>query len=123
MSEIVPTSTTLSDYDQVTTLDGRDYLLRCLFNEREGLWYLSMADVDGTLIVAGIKIVVEWDLLRRLVGPARPPGILIARDTTSPAVDFEAGEKIGALDPGLEDLGGRVTLVYISADEVAELGG
>jgi hypothetical protein len=87
-------------YDFEVELDGRAYVCVLRWNEREGSWYLSLLDADRVDIVAGVRVVVDWDLLRRVVDARRPPGVLIAVDTTS------AGE------PGLTDLGGRVLLTY-----------
>lgn len=121
MSQIIDTSIELNDYRQVTTLDGRDYVLRFLFNEREDKWYLSVADESDVSIVHGIKIVPLVSLLRKVTDARRPPGVLMARDMTGADVDFSAGEKIVDLDPGLNDLGGRVLLFYFAEDELVDI--
>lgn len=123
MSQILDTSTDLSDYRQVTTLDGVDFVLRFLFNEREGKWYLSLADADDVSIVHGVKIVPLISLLRKVTDARRPAGLLMARDLTGPDVDFAAGQKVLDLDPGLTDLGagGRVRLFYFTADELVDV--
>ena len=120
MSEIIPTSTTLSDYRQTTSLDGRDYILRLLYNQREGTWFLSLYDEEEDPIAESLKVVVSFSLLRLLTDPRKPPGILMAFDTTAPTP--AAGEKLLALDPGLGDLGERVILSYFTEAEAAELG-
>ena len=119
MSLTIPTSTERSDYVQTTTLDGRDYIFRFLFNQREGKWYMRLADQDDVPIVEGVKLVADYNLLKRIVDARRPPGYMIAKDTTALDVDVAAGEKITALDPGLPDLGGRVLLLYFTEAEVA----
>lgn len=122
MPQVIPTSTELSDYTQVTTLDGRSYILRFLFNQREDRWYLNLSDADGVSIVDGIKIVVGFFLLRRVTDARRPPGRLIAKDLTArDADDIAAGDKILELDPGLTDLGARVKLLYLEESELAAL--
>lgn len=120
MSEIIDTSIELNDYRQVTTLDGRDYILRFLFNEREGKWYLSVSDESDVPIVNGVKIVPLISLLRKVKDSRKPPGLLMARDLTAADAAFDAGEKVVDLDPGLNDLGegGRVRLFYFTADEL-----
>jgi hypothetical protein len=88
-------------WDERTTLDGREYLIRLDWNGREGRWYLSLETVDGIQLMRGVKIVSNWPLLRRLVAPEAPPGPLIAQSfspDTSP--------------PGFYDLGRRVRLLY-----------
>ena len=121
MSETIPTSTELTDYVQTTSLDGRAYIIRLLHNQREDKWYMRLADQDDVPIVEGIKVVAESDLLQRIVDTRRPPGIIIAKDTTAPDVDISIGEQILATDPGLTELGGRVLLIYLTEAEVAEL--
>lgn len=119
MAQLIPTSTELADYRQVTNLDGRDYVLRFLYNTREDRWYLYLYDQDESPIVGGIKIVAEIDLLQRVTDPRRPPGILIARDLTA----SDDAPKIESEDPGLNDLGqdGRVKLLYFTESEAAAL--
>lgn len=116
MSQVVPTSIELSDYRQVTSLDGRDYVLRFIHNAREDRWYVQISDQDGDPIVS-TKVVAEIDLLQRVTDPRRPPGKLVARDlsATDPS---DTQPKILSEDPGLRDLGGRVTLLYFTAAEV-----
>lgn len=122
MSLRIPTSTTFPLYSQTTTLDGVDYVLRFLWNQREGSWFFSLLDADEDPIVEGLKVVVNLPLLRLVTDERKPPGVLLAVDTTAPEVDRAAGEKVLALDPGLEDLGERVLLLYFSEAELASLG-
>ncbi len=123
MSLRVPTSTTLSDYFQTTSLDGRDYVFRFLYNEREGTWFFSLFDEEGDPIVQSIKVIVQLPLLRLVVDERKPPGILLALDTQAPETDFSSASKSLARDPGLFELGERVILLYFTEAEVASLGG
>jgi hypothetical protein len=88
---------------QVTNLDGTPYLLTFAWNMRSSTWYLSIATTDGTPIASGIKLVCNFDLLRTVVSPARPPGRIVAISNTT-----------DNSPPGLEDLiaGGRCALCY-----------
>lgn len=88
---------------QEIELDGRLYGLALRWNEREEVWYLTLSDQAGAPIVAGVRVVVDWDLLRKCVDARRPPGTLMAVDST------------GEGDPGLSDLGDRVKIVYVEA--------
>lgn len=121
MSVQIPTSTTLSDYRQTTTLDGRDYILRFLFNQREATWFLSVFDEQEDPIVEGVKIVANWPLLRLVQDARAPAGVLFAFDTTAPDAVIAAGEKTLAEDPGLGDLGERVILTYFTRAEIDAL--
>lgn len=122
MSLRIPTSTTFPFYSQTTTLDGQDYVFRFLWNQREGTWFFSLLDADEDPIVEGLKVVVNLPLLRLVTDERKPPGVLLAVDTTAPEVDRTAGEKVLALDPGLEELGERVLLLYFSEAEIESLG-
>lgn len=122
MSLRIPTSTAFTDYRQTTTLEGRDYILRFLWNQREGSWFFSLFDADEDPIVEGVKVVVGFSLLRLVTDERRPPGVLLAVDTTAPVPDRAAGEKVLALDPGIDELGERVLLLYFPTDELDELG-
>jgi hypothetical protein len=121
MSLRVPTSTELTDYRQTTTLDGRDYVFRFLWNQREGTWFFSLFDEEDDPIVQSVKVTVQLPLLRLVTDPRKPPGILLALDTQAVETDFSTLVKTTARDPGIAELGERVLLLYFTADEVAGL--
>lgn len=106
---VIPTEReTRGNYSQRTVLDGREYLLLFRWNQREGRWYLTISDQDGAPIVSGVKIVVNFPLItNRIVDARRPPGEIFATDTTG-----------ADIDPGLDDLGSRVVLIYIDAADI-----
>lgn len=107
MPAIVPVTTDQVLYQQVTTLDGVDYVLTFALNLRDSYWYLDVADQDGVPIATGIKVVVSWDLLHRCIDERKPKGMLMAFDTTG-----------RGLDPGPADFGTRVQLFYLTEAEV-----
>lgn len=109
MARRIPVTSDSPIYQQLTTLDGQDYNLTFHYNSRDFSWYLDIADLQRVPILTGIRLVVDWDLLRRCVDARRPPGILIANDLSG-----------AGLDPGPDDLGTRVELLYFEAAEVAE---
>lgn len=101
-------------YTMTTVLDGTDYLFEFRHNQREDCWYFSISLTDGTLLVAGVKVVCDRPLLRRFTNVRLPPGILLAFANTT-----------DKSPPKLADLGQdrRVTLIYYAKAEVdAELG-
>lgn len=116
--QIIPTSIDLVNYVQTTALDGRDYIFRFLYNQREDRWYLNLSDENGDPIVDGIKVVVATSLLKRVTDSRRPPGILMARDLTAVEPDLAGGEQIAEEDPGQNDLGGRVLLFYTPLEDL-----
>ena len=104
----IPTSTVESNYEQVVTLDGTDFILRFLWNERDSHWYLTIRDSAGDDIATGLKVVADVPFDAHETDDRRPAGQLWTVDTTG------VGE-----DPGLRDLGRRVLLAYVDAESVA----
>jgi hypothetical protein len=107
----IPTTRGLPAYTQRTTLDGREYSLEFRWNERDGAWYMHLADAEGQHIRSGIRIVCRWPLLRRITDPRRPPGSIVA-----------IGSSGNDTTPGFNDLGARVKLLYLDAAELAAIG-
>lgn len=103
----IPTSPGEPHYRQETELDGAVYQFTFDWNAREGAWYVSLADVTGTPIRSGIRLVPNWPLLRRLRHPNRPPGELIVLDPRGVGIT-------------LDNLGVDVTLDYFDAAAIAE---
>ncbi len=89
--------------DQRTALDGREYVLAFLWNQRESAWYLYLSDESGTPI-ASSKIVVNVPLFRRVQSTRKPPGWIVALSE-------------GDVAPGLNSLGDTVVLYYYDAAE------
>ena len=90
-------------WEQITEIDGREYLLRFLWNDRASAWYLDINDQDGNPIVNGVRLVCGViPLAREVVGDSRMwSGDLYCYPTTQ-----------DDSDPGIGDLGNRVLLVY-----------
>lgn len=113
MSAFIPCAPSGAAYwVQRTALDGRDYLLTFRWSQREGVWRLDLADLDGVAIVSGLVLVVGVSLLRGVVDTRRPAGELVVIDTSG------AQDR----DPGFDDLGApgaRFVLAYFTAAELA----
>lgn len=113
MSYFVPcTPGGVSSWTQLSAFDGVTFLLTFRWNQRDGHWYLSIADGDGVAIRSGMMLATNEPLLRGCVDANRPAGELIIVDTTG-ASD---------LDPGFDDLGAvgaRFVLMYVTAAEMA----
>lgn len=100
-------------WQQKTTLEGQSFVLTFAFNQREGTWYLSIADSSGVDIYNGQKLMCLQLLLRKCKDPRRPAGDLVVFDNTGVNTP-----------PGLEDLlpnAGRCSLWYITSDVIAEV--
>lgn len=92
-------------------LDGETFTFLVRWNERIDSWILSIYETDGTPIAVGRRITVGNFLFPWLVGSNRPSGQLMALDTKEEDVD-----------PGHDDMGTRVKLFYIDAEEMEALG-
>lgn len=107
MSQTIPLRSDLPHFDMQVTLDGVIYTLEFRWNRREGFWYMSLLHEDGTPLVLSMKFVIDHPFACRCRDSRRPPGALIAVDTSTQH-----------RDPGLSDLGSRVLLVYFEKSEL-----
>jgi hypothetical protein len=92
---LIPTSA-VPYYSQRVKLDGRDYLLRFAYNEREARWYLSLYDDEELPLVLGLKLMTNWELLQHYhADPRVPPGelwVMCLSGDESPPTLSELGE-------------------------------
>jgi hypothetical protein len=102
----IPLRPDLTHYDQKIVLDGIECTLEFRWNTRESAWYMHIKTAVGDDIIDSIKVVVSWPLGARSTDTRRPPGFFIATDTSG-----------AQLDPGIADLGDRVSLYYVTAAE------
>ena len=109
----IPITPGVPNFRQRTTLDGREYVFDFRWSQREAKWYLDLRDAQGELLAGSIKLVVSWPLLDSIRGQrsAMPPGELMLID----------GRQTPA-DPGLDELGDEVQLVYLDTDELVARG-
>lgn len=110
MSQVVPLRQGVASFVQRSSLDGVTFELALSWNDRDQGWYLSIADSNGDPIRSGIRLAFDWPLLIQVVDERRPAGELYAEDLDGTGIDA-----------GLEDLGGRVRLYYVTAAERAVL--
>lgn len=91
-------------------MDGVTYTLQFKWNARAPGWFVSISTSTGEVLVLARRLPVNWPLWWRNRDPLLPSGYLMLNDTTG-----------ADLDPGVEDLGARVQVVYVTAAEVAAL--
>lgn len=92
-------------------LDGVFFQHTLRYNARDAAWYLAIENTEGVVIRAGIKVVINWPLLRTVVTEGKPAGELIALDQRETVLDE-------AQDPDLEALGVDVLLAYVDEEGV-----
>lgn len=98
---------------QRTVLDGTEYLFRFFYNAREDRWAFDLLTEDERVLLSGCRIMPEVYLLRRYhYMDGMPPGEILC-------LSYQGDDP-----PGLEDLvpGGRCELLYVSAQDLIDLG-
>lgn len=107
MALVMPTRTDLPHYDFTIDLDGVTFGFEFRWNDRDGAWYFSIADVNGSPLLSGRRVVLGIPLLSRFRDPRLPAGELTAIDTLGTDAP-----------PGITELGARVRLLYFPASEI-----
>lgn len=101
---IIPVSETTDPFDQQVELDGRIFDLVFRWNPRGIHWSMDIGR-DGNVLVAGIKVITDGDILNQYQRIADlPDGILFVDDLDG--LDT---------DPDDENFGDRVVLKYTEA--------
>ena len=92
-----------------TDLDNVTFTLNIFYNSRDGGWYMDICQQDGTQILSGQRVVVDYLIgWKQGYNPLMPAGSLQWVDTSGQG-----------LDPGQFDIGARVQLIYYDAAELA----
>ena len=106
--QILPLTPGVPAYRVATALGDVGYVFDLRWNHRDECWYLDAFEDDGvTAIFYGVKIVLGAHLGRIHRHALVTDGALIAYDTSRQLIDA-----------GLDDLGSRVVVVYVPADEL-----
>lgn len=106
VSQIIVTPS-LGEQEFQVPLEGRVYTLNVRWAGRESRWYLDVFDDDHVPIYTGIAVVLNFPLGFRCASTAWWPGALFATDTSG-----------SNTEPGFDDLGARVQLIYFSSEEL-----
>jgi hypothetical protein len=103
----LPLRTDLPHYEFDVTLEGAVYTLEFRWSARESAWFASIFTETGDPIARSCKVLPGWPLFVRVRDPRMPLGALVPVDTT--------GDHVA---PGLNDLGGRVQVLYYESTEL-----
>lgn len=104
----IDTDTTELEFDQITVIDGQEYILEFIWSERENVWILNLLTSDGVPLAMGIYLNVGVDLLARWRTDTRvPQGLLTVIDMSN----------TGAVINSPEDLNGNFPLGYLTSDD------
>jgi hypothetical protein len=87
----IPIRVTADDMRLSTTLDGSVYVIDLSWSERTNSWFISVAaqttTATPTPVITGLRLSINWPALLGVTGPLRPPGELLAIDTTGLGMD------------------------------------
>lgn len=108
--EILQLSSDHENQEAEFQLDGETFRLLARWNARIDSWMLSLYDFEGEPIATGRRLTVGNFLFPWITSDSRPAGQLIALDT-----------KDEDHDPGHDDLGSRVIVYYLDAEEIEAL--
>jgi hypothetical protein len=100
----IPILPSVPHQEFAVVLDGVEYILEIRWNDRDEAWFANLYDAERDVICYGIVLVIEYPILRRVNDPRRPAGELLL-------IDEENTQR----EAGLDDLGARVKLVYVTA--------
>lgn len=64
------------NYSYTTTLDGKEYKLNFRFDVFQNSWYLKISKLDGSVLLAGVRLVAWLDLLSQYTKEELPLGNL-----------------------------------------------
>lgn len=107
---IIPNMPNQFFYSETVTLDAVAYELEFVWNHRGNYWCVTVSDSDGKALIAGVKVVLEFDLFKRYSKKNIPTGLFIAiRDGVSKA------------KPTFDELGKTVNIIYIPESEYAKV--
>jgi hypothetical protein len=99
------------EFDQLTQLEGAEYLLEFVWSPLESAMYMNVCDQDGNQIASGIRLVCGVSLLRKFNDSRLPPGDFLVVNMAETDVDPSAATDFDAAN------GGNFPLVYVTSDE------
>ena len=101
----IPITPELLNYRFRIDLDGTTYTLAIRYNTRENRWFLDVATAAGVLILSGIKVLLNVNLIERFAQSELPPGNLFILNS----------DEDSEVEPGLLDFGVNTLLLYEEA--------
>ena len=107
---IIPINSEDAAWVQSVQLEGRSYQMRFYYVDRTSSWYGSIRTAEGDPIISGQRLTASWHLWANIPDTRLPPGVFLVEDLS--------GQD---LSPGRDDLGTRVELWYLTAEEKAEV--
>lgn len=98
-------------FSENVIIDDVPYTLEFAWNHRGKYWTLNVYNNDKELLIAGVKIVLDFDVLKRYAKVDLPRGVMLAIRNDS--------QNKGKIEDG--EMGSSVDLVYVTEAESASL--
>lgn len=102
---VLPTRS-IPNYFYEITIDSVPYRLEFLWNSRFDYWTVNIKTITGEPLIYGVKLIINYELIRLYGADNLPKGALIPVDTTGKL------ERIG-----YEDLTESIDFVYMTREE------
>lgn len=107
MSLIAIPMTDAAEFSESMSLDGNEYKLHFYWNTRGAFWSMDIADANGTSLISGIKLIMNFPMLMQHTESGIPQGQFLIVDPN---------QKTQFNEPGRFDfVNGRLQLVYLSS--------
>lgn len=99
-------------FRQEVTLDGTPYIFETSWNSRGSFWTLTIYDREENILIGGIKLVLNYEML--LIHPDRglPPGTLMVLDYSGRTDPIEQDDFVGSR---------RLQFTYLTEDDLAAI--
>lgn len=106
MAEIIPFFNEHTSFSMEVSLEEKPYSFLFTYNARGDFWTMSMFDLEANLILAGIKVVINYELISIFNHLEIPKGFIFTLDTTRKELRVNR-----------ENMGSVINLVYSSEGE------
>lgn len=95
---------------QEISLEEKVYKFRFYWNDRFDYWSMAILNFEDTIVLSGIKLVLNYELIQRYRHRDIPQGQLYVIDPSDTLVRI-----------GREDLDNTVNLIYVEVEDFATL--
>jgi hypothetical protein len=98
-----------ANFNSEFELDGNPYVFQFNWNSNGGFWTMKISDTSQNVLVSGIKLVLNYEHIKRFVDKDLPPGELWVRDPSDNNSPIEQ----------YDFLNDRCFLTYVTEEELA----
>jgi hypothetical protein len=99
-------------FDEQITIDNVIYIFEFQWNTRGNFWSMTISDKNENILIAGVKLIKNFDLLTRYSKQdILPKGIFILLATNDSSIEVTYNDVASNV----------VSLIYLSETEVAQL--